>query len=366
MHYSKPRYGAFFVSIDYMREEEQYTIHKPESYSPWVEWCFTGRGSIYAAEAFGDNTYIFGGSTWDRRHTPFTSEARNAEGLLSKVIRQGDELREESQLIFPSMINAIVPFGNSLFVGCKRGDRSFNLLGSDFQLLRSQSDEIGDGIYNAVPFGSTGDLLVATRNGYLYRLDPVTLSAVRTLQLNNGDTRLWSLAVRSADRSIFVGDYNGHVYCVDCDLNLRYTLQITDYIDESLPQENRRYNPSVFGITVAPGEQIVTTVRWGQIDWFDVDTSGFKHVKSLTIPEEISQITCIGPNNFLIGTRSGKLLHLIDDDEYCVNQLLHIPPAYQSDNAVWSIANTFDRGILVCFADGQVVRLNMHGLIREG
>lgn len=362
-----PKYGAFFVFIIPMSELEQHIMQQPEHYPPHVQWCFTSRGSIYAAESFGTGRYVVGGSTWDRRHTPFTHNARNTAGLLSEVIQVGDEFTEISQAVFPSMVNTIVPLRDYLFVGCKRGERSFNLLHADFKVMKTQSDDVGGGIYNAELYGNTGDLLVTTRNGYLSQVDLTTLLTVRVIQLNNGESRLWSLAVRNRDGAIFVGDYGGRVYCLSNDLKLQYQLYILDYLDYLLPNERRRYDPSVFGITVSPNGQLVTSIRWGQIDWFDIDGSRFKHDKSFTICEEISQIaSTANSRDLLVGTRSGKLLYVsVDKDEFQIDQLLHIPPAYQSDNAVWSIVKTPDQGILASFADGQVVKLDYRGLIEE-
>ncbi len=366
MQNTKPQIGAFFV-FRAMRELEQQNNISQEVYLPDIDLGYESRGSVYAAVQIDTDRYVTGGSIWDRRHSPFNEQTRNAPGLLCEVVRSGSEIRESVQIMFPSMVNAIVPIRENVFIGCKRGQGSFNILNNQFELLRSSSDEQGDGIYNAVLSKTTENLFVVTRNGYISQIDAETLAIERYTQLTDGKSRLWSIATRNQDGSLFVGDYSGSLYSIDSDLKLNHTIRLTDYIYDTLIPERRKYDPSVFGITVTSSGQVVTAIRWGQIDWFDIDNTGFNHSKSVIVPEEISQIISIGAHDdLLVGTRSGKVLHVrVSSDQYQIRELVHIPPAFQSDNTVWSIEKTKMQSVLVSFADGQILEFKTNGLIGD-
>lgn len=350
-----------------MRELEQRIDTSQELYLPEIEFGYISRGSVYAALPLGEDRYVVGGSIWDRKDSPFTKESRNSSGLLCELSRSGAEIRESAHIMFPSMVNAIVPIGKNIFIGCKRGQGSFNMLNDQFELIRSSSDELGDGVYNALFSKPTEALYAVTRNGYVHHIDVENLSVARHTQLTDGTSRLWSIAGRDQDHSLFIGDYSGYLYCIDCELHVRHTIRLTDYIHEDISQERRQYDPSLFGIAVTTSGQIVSAIRWGQIDWFDIDTTGFNHCKSVIIPHEISQIASIGKrDDLLVGTRSGRLLYVrVHENETEIHQLLHVPPAFQSDNTVWSIEKTIQHSALVSFADGQVVELKTSRLIED-
>lgn len=324
---------------------------RPEGLGVEVLWRYDCRGSAYAAEQV-EQEIIIGGSTWIRTQTDFTEETRNSLGEV-RLVRHEEFAR---RIELPSMVNAIVPLmeDSSVFVGCKRGLRAFNLFTPKLEGITWQDDRLGGGIYNAMPHPVTGDIAVVTRNGWLQAINRHELSITDAIQLNQG-VKLWGLAVRE-DGIMAAGDYEGNLYLVDAQFGLIRCFHLPELVVDEVPELRRRWSPSIWGITVLPDGQIVASTRWGQITWFDGNS--FKPVQTIVLDEEISQIANLDSNKeLLVGTRSGKLLYLNGFEIY---QLLEIPPARQNDNSIWSIsvAETY---VLVVFSDGQIVKLSKPG-----
>lgn len=323
-------------------------------------WCYVNPGSVYAAEVLPDANILIGGSMWDRRNTPFNSETRSSPGKLTLLSQNGNSYWEQKREVLPSMVNAIVPLESGVFVGCKRGERAFNLFDQELGLSKTLNDEAGDGVYNAVQHRQTQSVLVATRRGLLVSLDGETLSTRRQINLNGDNARLWSLSVRE-DGLVVTGDYSGRLHLIENGLESARSYDMRDFLDESLPENQQIWEPSVFGATTNASGQIIASIRWGQITWFNFDDRKLKVDRSLVIPEEISQVASVpGTENLLIGTRSGRVLYYRQNStsECNLTELLKIPPSFQTDNSVWSISCQ-QNNALVAFSDGQVVSLNI-------
>lgn len=309
-------------------------------------------GSVYEAVPLDESTLLIGGTSWDRTRSAFTSTTRESTGRLWRA-KLGLNSTVTDLLELPAMVNAIIPLERTIFVGCKRSEQAFNLLDQEFNFIRTVDDPVGGGTYNAHLCIRTGLIVVATRNGFLQRLDPQTLTMVDWTQFKTNGSRMWSITQLENGHYV-CGDYSGSFYVVDLGLQLMHQYSVRDFLSPVLPEEQRQYDPSVFGLVSNHNNQLVVSMRWGQISWFEQDGSSLRLLSSLVIPEEIVQIAqSSNSGNLYIGTRSGRLLCYRGYGQ--PEELYYFSPSYQSDNAVWSIFCA--KGVVVAaFADGQVVR----------
>lgn len=329
-----------------------------------VNWIHVSPGSVYAGEQIDLDHFLIGGSTWTRRSVPFTHElARNTPGIVYFLI-VGDETIYSKQVEgkqFPSMVNSIIPLGDRVFVGCKHEEQAFNIITQDLHVDMSQNDYAGRGVYNAVYDHNRDEIIVVTRAGSLEYIDSHTLHTRLSIPLAPEGTRLWSVKKVGLRSAFVVGDYDGSVYLINEDDQVEKTVNLKEYMLSSMRVDKQVNQPSVFGLTILPDETVVAGVRWGQIMWFKISEHSFSPEKAVVLPWEISFLETVPDStDILIGTREGKLLYLSDQSEGIVIHLLHEQlPSLQHDNSIWSISFTSPRSCIVCFADGQVVSLNI-------
>lgn len=324
-------------------------MEQENNYQSRENWRFVSSGSVYTAAELPNGIIVTGGSSWLRRSTPFNQETRNSPGEL--VV-----LPDQERIVLPSMVNAVVPTPSGVFIGCKKGEQALNLFSTNMELLQTANDPIGDGVYLSVFDQQRNNVLATTRTGSLIALSPDNLEITQRVPL--ASSRLWALYSSAGTGNIYSGDYAGNVYVVNENFQLHQSFNMLESLHSSMPEEQKVWDPSIWGITETANHEIVISTRWGQITWFDQQDT-LTPTRSIVLTEEITQLETIpNTNTLLVGTRSGKLLRLTERNS-CTEELLFIPPAFQSDNSVWTISFTDNGDALVCFADGQVVNLGI-------
>lgn len=328
--------------------------HGDEPRVPQMHWRYDSPGSVYAAEQLPSGRVLCGGSEWERTNVPYTQElARTALGTVY-ALDPTHKHRSGEIATRPSMANAIVPlYDGRVYVGCKHKTGTHAIFGHEkLNLVQQQDDEVGGGVYNAMYHDAK--VIAVTRNGLLQRIDPNSLQITDHLQITpNRNIRAWSMA--TLEEHIVVGDYKGFVYLIRSN-NIEQTLKPEDYIDHG--NSVTKYDPSAFGLATIDNGVVVGS-RSGQLTWLEVDQNGLlRPIGSRQLPEEI---TCVqnAKRGLLVGTRSGKVLHVPNDQSVTdLHEIIHISPKLQNDNSPWSISADHGSGHIVCFADGQVVGLD--------
>lgn len=312
-------------------------------------WRYQSDGSVYAAEKVSNGVFAVGGSTWQRRILPFSETARHAEGIVKSIALEDGLPIEIKMLTLPSMVNVLISVKGNIFACCKSHRHTFNILDSNLRVTRSRDDLEGGGVYNSIYHNQKDTVISVTRNGGLLAINPESLDIEKRVQLAQTGIRVWSIACWESRGMIFAGDYDGNLYALDQDLRLVDSLNLTAYLDPALPPHQKKYNPSVFGLSVDHKGILAASIRWGQVFRFATDNSRLQFVDSFVVGQEISQLAYPPfTNELLIGTRSGTLLSQRDP-------VISIPPALQNDNSIWSISFHGRDEVLICFADGQVV-----------
>ena len=176
--------------------------------------------SIYTAVETSDKLYV-GGSNWNRR----------------KIL-----------------------YNKRIFIGCKLGKKSLNLIDSEGNIIKSEDDKYGDGVYNAEFNKKDKELLLTTRKGLLEVRNIKNLSLKSKLQLSNGKVRLWSLCYRYG--KIYVGDYNGILYIINRkDFSIK-KINLKSFYKGKITEKD--FGPSLWGLEVLR-DGIFLGTRWKDI-----------------------------------------------------------------------------------------------------
>lgn len=326
----------------------------PESPTFNLRWSYTCHGSTYAAQQIGNNSLVIGGSVWNRRAEAFTPKTRASKGLLTQLAIDNSTTPKLIQTLqLDSMVNVILPVGDQVFVGCKSSFGTYNLMQGN-AITRGSDDMTGGGIYNALYDHLSDSIIAVTRNGTIAYIDPKTLNSDH-LHLSSS-ARLWTLAQLN-DGRIVAGDYDGFVYIVK-DRTLQYTLDTHIATQDVEPKFTNPYKPSVFGITALHNGEFVSGTRSG----FLLHYSGDSTLIGITaMAEEISVIELVPTtNSLLIGTRKGILYRMsLNEFGQNITEIFRIPPSLQTDNTIWSISVVNESAIVVVFADGQVICMEL-------
>lgn len=316
-------------------------------------------GSVYAAEELADGRIAIGGSVWDRRRIPFTKElAESTPGIFYVINVDQPEVdrAERKSLLFPSMVNVVLPFEDSLVVCCKHGRQTYTRIDQGFKILSQSDSREGGGVYNSLYDTQRNRLVAATRFGKLEIVNAESMEIEESIEVGSANTRLWSLC-QSSNGDYITGDYDGNLYAI-FQGNEVITCSPASIVEGSLPFDRKLYSPSVFGLTSLPDSSIVAGLRWGIVFWLDSRLDIKKHVD---IGEEISYISSIpDSNDLMLGTRSGRILRMWDhESNFELTEIYSIPPSVQSDNSVWSISFNEKNSCIASFADGQVIKVSV-------
>ncbi len=305
--------------------------------------------SIYTAVETSDKLYV-GGSNWNRRKILYNKKiAKNSKGILHIFNKNGRKFKEIKQLVLPSMIYSIVEISkNRLFIGCKLGKKSLNLIDSEGNIIKSEDDKYGDGVYNAEFNKKDKELLLTTRKGLLEVRNIKNLSLKSKLQLSNGKVRLWSLCYRYG--KIYVGDYNGILYIINRkDFSIK-KINLKSFYKGKITEKD--FGPSLWGLEVLR-DGIFLGTRWKDIFVLNKNLDLKKRIK---LNEDITCLSKLFKDLILIGTRYGNL-YSFNTKNFKLKKLTEIKPLLQKENAIWTI-NSKNNKALVCFADGYVVEVS--------
>jgi len=305
--------------------------------------------SVYAAVKTRNRLYV-GGSSWNRRNKLYSKKiAKESKGILHIFHKKGKEFKELKKVIFPSMIYSIVETSkNRLFVGCKSGKKSLNLIDLNGNIIKSKDDKQGDGVYNAELNKKDKELLLTTRNGLLEIRDIKSLSLKNKIQLSNKNVRLWSICYKNG--KIYAGDYKGVLHVINRkDLSIKKIDLKSFYKKKNMKKD---FGPSLWGLELVNNNIFVGT-RWKNILILDNNLDLKKRIK---FNEDITCLSKLSKDLILIGTRYGSLYSL-NAKSFKLRKIIKIRPPLQKENAIWTI-NSKNNKALVCFADGYVVEVS--------
>jgi len=307
--------------------------------------------SVYVAIEIGKRLYV-GGSDWNRRKARYTKDiARKAKGILHIFKKSKAGFVKEKKVFFPSMIYSILQLPNKkLFVGCKSGKGTLNIVDTDGKIIKQKDDKIGKGVYSGVFNPKRNEIILTTRSGKLEIIDARTLKLKAKLQLSKPKTRLWSLKLDMKKQILYAGDYNGVLYIVDRKKHIKkFDLKKLYKGDARL---KKGFGPSLWGLELVDNK-IVLGTRWGDLL---ILNKNLEIQKQLKFKEDITSLKKFSKQTILIGTRYGKLYSL-DLKHYKQAKIKEIKPALQKENAIWDMTAVKD-GVLVCFADGNVCKVS--------
>ena len=307
--------------------------------------------SVYAATEIGKRLYV-GGSDWNRRKTRYTKEiARKAKGILHIFQKGKAGFIEEKKVFFPSMVYSVLQLPNKkLFVGCKSGKGTLNIVGMDGRIIKQKDDEIGKGVYSSVFNTKKNEIILTTRAGKLKIIDARTLKLKAKLQLSKPKTRLWSLKLDMKKQIIYAGDYDGVLYVVDRKKHVKKFDLKTLYKGHA--RLKKGFGPSLWGLELL-NNKIVLGTRWGDVIILNKNLGVEKQIK---FKEDITCIKKFSKQTVLIGTRYGKL-YLLNLKNYKQVKIKEIKPVLQKENAIWDMTCVKNE-VLVCFADGNVCKVS--------
>jgi hypothetical protein len=238
--------------------------------------------------------------------------------------------------------------GNRFFIGCKSEKETLNIFDEDFNLIKTRNDNSSKGIYEVDFYKNR--IIFATRTGMLKSVDSNNLGEINSIKLTQEGTRLWSVKIDKKKKLIYTGDYDGNLYVLDLNFELKKKLNLNKFYKKD-KKLDEGFGPSLWGIEIYK-DKLLLAHRWGEILVVDRDLKLEKRIK---FNQDISNINFLNKNILLVGTRRGDLF-TYDFRTDKKSKIISIKPSLQKENSIWGI----DQGkkeLLVSFADGNLIKV---------